>query len=92
MAKTATGKGERPLDVEATKAARTRHARGRSVLDAIFAVADPRSLGKMEMARRISQGSGPGGFARFTQAHWTRPGRRARTKAQRIARRANRGR
>lgn len=82
--------GRRKIDKEATKAARTKHARGSALIASIFGADDKRAAAQAEYGRRLLQGNGPIGRARYTQRHWTRKGRRAKTKAQRIARRASR--
>lgn len=89
MGKTATGRGGRPLDVEATKQARSRHAQGIRTLRQMCLI-DPEVVQQLIATQRRTGGTGPTGAHRHTRAHWTRAGRRATAKAQRIARRANR--
>lgn len=76
----------RVVDKKATKAARKRQAAGKAKLDLIFNGGDLGEARARIRQKRVSDGCG--GSA--TRKHWTRPDRRARTKAQRIARRANR--
>lgn len=81
------GRAGRPLDVERTQEARTRHALGRKRLNGIFnGGSTPKQIEQVAQATQIAQGRG--GTA--TRKHWTRPERRAKGKAQRLARRRNR--
>lgn len=87
MGKTVIGRAGRPLDVDATKTARARHALGKQRLDKVFnGNASPGTVAEGEAARRQTQGRG--GSA--TKRHWTRPARRAAGRAQRAARRLSR--
>lgn len=79
----------RVIDTKATAAARERQARGRSFLDAIFGVNEEYAA-SLATLRRVEQGRGPSGHGRFTRKHWMRTQRRAKAKAQRIARRKGR--
>jgi hypothetical protein len=79
----------RVVDKQATKIARNRHQRGVDLLNAIFGW-DPGSAATVDALRRRRQATGPDGPTRATRKHWTRRARRAKTKAQRKARRRNR--
>lgn len=74
------------VDKKATKAARERQATGKATLDFIFNGGNLAAAREQAAIQRVD-----GGQSRTaTRKHWTRPERRARTKAQRIARRTNR--
>lgn len=76
----------RTVDKTATRVARARHTAGQMVLDFIFNGNDMRAAREQLAYQRIF-----GGQSRSaTKKHWTRPQRRTRAKAQRIARRKNR--
>lgn len=76
----------RVADKKATKAARKRQAAGKARLDEIFNGNDLAGARERIAQQRIDDGRG----GSDTRKHWSRPARRGKTKAQRVARRANR--